>query len=388
MKKALKYRLYTNKLTLYKASYWIDLCRLLYNAALEQRICAYKRSRKTVTYNEQQNNLTELRAEYIEYANISVQVERDVLRKLDYAYKSFFRRVKNGKDKAGFPRFKGNNRYNSFTLHGQSWKLNGKYLTIRNLGKFKLSLSRQIQGEIKAITIKRSTTNKWYAYFVCEDVPKKEYPQTDKVIGIDVGIKSYLTDSEGNKVVNPKFLKNAFRELRIKNRKLARAKKGSNRRKETKLQVSECYEKITNQRHDFLHKLSTEYIKNYDVIKVENLNIQGMSRNKKLSRDINDCSWGTFFNYLSYKAEDAGRTLIKVNPRNTSKKCNKCGSINHELKLSDRVWICENCGTTHDRDENAAINISEAWAKPSNANVRQKFVRSSSIIETCNEIPA
>jgi putative transposase len=383
MNRAYKYRAYLNSNTEIRAIEWLDSLRFLYNSCLAQRIDAYKKQHKTITYNEQQNELTELRSAYPEYKDISVQVERDVLRKLDQAYRAFYRRVKSGG--AGFPRFKGKDRYHSFTLHEISWQLNGKYLIIRNLGRFKLSLSRPIQGKIKAITIKRSPTNKWYVSFSCEDVPMKELPKTNNTIGIDVGIKSYLADSEGNKIENPKFLKNTLQELRVKQRKFARAKKGSNGRKGTRLHVAKCHEKITNQRHDFLHKLSLKYITNYDVVKIENLNIGGMSRNRGLARDINDCAWGTFFNYLSYKAEEAGKQIIKVPCRNTSKRCNNCGSINHDLKLSDRIWICENCGTTHDRDENAAINIvnSEVRAEPSVANVSGSTKRRLKSIEKC-----
>jgi putative transposase len=371
--------------TFRKADEWLELCRYLYNCALEQRIQTYKYNHKFISYYDQQNELPCIREYMPEYKNIGAQILQCVLRKLDNAYKGFYKRVKNSHDKSGFPRFKGENRFNSFILTQNSWKINGEYLIISKLGMFKMHLSRPIQGKIKGITVKRSTTNKWYACFSCDNVLEKKLPKNNKVIGIDVGIKSYLTDSEGNKEENPKFLKNALRELRIKNRKLSRAKNGSNRRKETKLQVTKCHERITNQRHDFLHKLSNNYVQSYGIIKVENLNIKGMSQNRKLARDINDCSWGTFFELLTYKAEEAGREVIKVKPHNTSKKCNKCGSINHELKLSDRIWICGNCGFTHDRDENAAINIvnSEVRAEPSVANVSGYTKRKPKIIEKC-----
>jgi len=385
MKKTYKYKIYTSQATFEKAEEWLDLCRYLYNAGLEQRIWAYRSRRKTITYNEQQNELTQLRESYIEYANMGVQIERDVLRKLDHAYKAFFRRVSKGGEKAGFPRFKGKERYDSFTLHEQCWGLDGKYLTIRNLGKLKLKLSRPIEGKIKAITIKRSPSNKWYACFSCDYVAEKKLPKSDKVIGIDVGIKSYLTDSEGDKIGNPKFLKEALDELKLKQRKLSRAKKKSNRRKRAKLAVAKLHEHIANQRNDFLHKLANNYVAEYGTIKVENLQIKNMIQNHKLARDIADCSWGKFFNLLSYKAEEAGREVIKVNPKNTSRRCNICGAINHGLKLSDRIWICQSCGAMHDRDHNAAINTrdSEAWAKPSVVNVSGYTKRRLSIIEPC-----
>jgi putative transposase len=182
-------------------------------------------------------------------------------------------------------------------------------------------------------------------------------PYSDKVVGLDVGIKSFLVDSEGNPPIeNPKYLKHVLKGLRVRQRKLARAKKGSNRRKNTKLLLSKCYEKIANQRSDFQHKLANEYIKNYGVIVFEKLQIRNMVKNHKLARDISDCAWGQFFEFLDYKAEYAGRLIFRDNPRNTSRKCHICGAINKDLKLSDRTWICQNCGTLHDRDFNAAIN--------------------------------
>jgi putative transposase len=383
MRKTFKYRLYSSENTFRKTEEWLDLCRFLYNCALEQRISVYKSSHKSISYYEQQNELPLIKEIMPEYKDVGSQTLQDVLRKLDKAYKAFFRRVKKGEGKVGFPRFKGRDRFDSFTLTQANWKLEGKYLYITKLGRFKLKLSRPIQGNIKSITIKRSLTNKWYACFSCDSVPENKLPKLDTKIGIDVGIKSYLTDSEGNKVENPKFLKYKLRELRVKQRKLARAKKGSNRCKGTKLQVAKLHEKIANQRNDFLHKLANNYVSKYGVIKVENLQIKNMTQNHKLARDINDCSWGKFYELLSYKAEEAGRQVIKVKPHNTSRKCNKCGLVNHDLKLSDRVWICENCGTTHDRDENAAINISEVRAEPLVANVGQKIKRKPRIIEKC-----
>jgi len=383
MRKTFKYKLHANRNTFNKAEKWLNLCRFLYNCALAQRIYAYRSHKKSISYNEQQNELTGIRQEYIEYKDMSVLVERDVLRKLDHAYTSFYQRLKKGQ-KGGYPRFKSKDRYNSFTLHEQYWKLDGKYLIISKLGKFKLSLSRPILGIIKSITIKHSPTNKWYVCFSCDEVPEKKLPKLIKKIGVDVGVKSYLTDSEGNKVENPKFLKYQLRVLRVKQRKLSRAQRCSNNRKEDRLQVAKCHDHVANQRDDFLHKLSNQYVSAYGIIKVENLQIKNMSQNHKLARDINDCAWGKFFELLSYKAEEAGRKVIKVPAKNTSKRCNVCGAINHDLKLSDRIWICENCGTTHDRDENASINIrdSEVRAEPSGVNVKQKFVRSPKIIET------
>ena len=357
MKKTFKYRLYANKKTLDKANFWLDICRNLYNSALEQRIDAYKRQKITISSYAQINELPDIKQENPEYKLVGSQVLQEVLERLDKAYKAFFRRAKKGREKPGFPRFRGKNRYDSFTLKQCGWKLDGKYLTIKGVGRLKLKLSRPVQGDVKTITIRRTPTNKWYACFSCDELPKNLLPKSDKVVGLDVGIKSFLVDSEGNPPIeNPKYLKHALKELRVRQRKLARAKKGSNRRKDTKLLLSKCHEKIANQRSDFHHKLANEYVKNYGLIVFEKLQIQNMVRNHHLARDISDCSWGQFFEFLDYKAEYAGRLIFKDNPRNTSKMCHVCGAINNNLKLSDRTWICLKCGTLHDRDFNAAVN--------------------------------
>jgi putative transposase len=356
VRKTFKYRIYANRETLTKAENWLWLCRNLYNCALEQRITAYRRQRVSLSGYTQMAELPEIKNEFPEYKTIGSQVLQQCLDRLDKAYKAFFGRIKQGEE-PGFPRFKGRDHYDSFTLKNTGWTMDGRFLSIRNVGRFKLRLSRPVQGDIKTITIRRTPTNKWYACFSCDEVPSKLLAYSDKVVGLDVGIKSFLVDSEGNPPIgNPKFLKHSLNELRVKQRKLARAIKGSNRRKDAKLQVSKVHEKITNQRSDFHHKLANEYIKNYGLIVFEKLQIRNMVRQHTLARDINDAAWGQFFGMLDYKAEEAGRLIFKDNPRNTSKMCHVCGAINKDLNLSDREWVCQNCGTIHDRDFNAAIN--------------------------------
>jgi len=358
MRRTDKYRLYAKQETLDKAVAWLNLCRWLYNTALEQKITAYKKRRQRISCYTQIKELPELRAFCPEYRDIGSQTLQDVLERLDKAYSNFFRRVKNGNGKAGFPRFKGRDRYDSFTLKQTGWKIDGKYLTVRNVGRFKLKLSRQIAGNIKTVTIRREATGKWYACFSCDNVPERRLEPSDKVIGIDVGIKSFLVDSEGNKVDNPQYFRESEQVLRRKQRKLCRRAKGSHGRRKARLLVAKAHEKITNQRNDFLHKTANQYIANYGIIYIEDLNIQGMVRNHHLSKSIGDSSWGKFFEMLSWKAEEAGRTLTRI-PRfePSSKICSDCGAINKDLTLNDRQWVCQVCGVLHDRDYNAAKNI-------------------------------
>jgi putative transposase len=292
-----------------------------------------------------------------EYSEVGSQVLQEVLDRLDKAYKAFFRRIKNGEN-AGFPRFKGKGRYDSFTLKNCGWKLDGRYLTIRNVGMFKIRLSREIQGDIKTVIVRKEATGKWYVCFSCDNVPEKKLAVSDKSIGLDVGIKSFLVDSNGKTVDNPAYHKKTLCDLRRKQRVLARRKKGGSNRNKARILVSKAHEKVKNQRRDFLQKLSTEYIRNYGLICVEDLNIKGLAKNHNLARSINDAGWATFISMLEYKAEEAGRRVVKISRfEPSSKTCSACGSINHNLKLSDRQWMCDRCGTLHDRDFNAAKNI-------------------------------
>jgi putative transposase len=357
MKKTYKYRLLGNKQTFIKADEWLMLCQRLYNTALEQRISIYRQHKETISCYSQINQLPEVRSEFPEYQAVGSQVLQDVIERLDKAYKAFFRRVKNGGGKAGFPRFRSRDRYDSFTLKQSGWKLDGKYLTIRNVGRFKLRLSRTIEGDIKTVSVRREV-GKWYVCFSCDKVPERKLEPCTKDIGIDVGIKSFSVDSDEHREFNPAYFRHAEEQLRVRQRILSKRVKGSHGRKDARLLVAKAHEKVANRRNHFLHKVANHYITNYGVIYIEDLNIKGMSKNHHLAKSIHDVSWGKFFEMLNYKAEEAGRLVIKV-PRfePTSKTCSACGAINQELTLSDRQWVCKTCGVLHDRDYNAAKNI-------------------------------
>jgi len=358
MKKTFKYRLLGNETTFGNAERWLNLCRHLYNAGLEQRISAYRGSRISLSCYSQMNELPELKVDFPEYREVGSQVLQDVLERLDRAYRSFFRRVRNGNGKAGFPRFKGRDRYDSFTLKQAGWRLDGRYFSIRNVGRFKLRLSRPIEGDIKTVTIQRSPTGHWYVCFSCDRVPERRLELSDKAIGLDVGIKLFCVDSEGHRVENPAYFRESERLLRRRQRVLCRRVKGSQGRRSARVLVAKAHEKVRNQRMDFLHKVANYYIQNYGMICVENLNIRGMVKNRHLSKSISDAGWGAFIGLVEYKAEEAGRALIRI-PRfePSSKVCSECGAINQELTLSDRQWVCQSCGVLHDRDYNAAKNI-------------------------------
>jgi putative transposase len=356
MRKTYLYRAKINKQTEANCNKWLDLCRNLYNQSLDQRIKAYKERGKNISVYTQMAQLPELRKSSVEFKAVGSQVLQDVIQRLDKAYKAFFQRVKKGNGKVGFPRFKSKNRYNSFTLKQSGWKLEGRYLYIKNVGRFKLFLSRPIEGKIKTITIRRSSTNKWFVSFSCDDVPVRKLPETTAEIGIDVGIKHFLVDSQGNSVKNPKYFRQSEKLLKRRQRSLCRKKKGSNRRNKARLLVAKTHEKVANQRKDFLHKVANAYINRFQTIYIEDLNIKGMVKNRYLSKSIYDSSWGMFFRFLTEKAEGATRQIVKVPPHNTSQVCSGCGE-RVPKSLSVRIHKCPFCNTILDRDHNASLNI-------------------------------
>jgi len=353
-KKSFKYQTQANSQTIDQAERWLFLCRNLYNAALEQRLTAWKGHHRSVSANDQKNELPEIKQAFSEYKEVGSQVLQDVLERLDRAFAGFFRRVRNGNGKAGFPRFKGRNRYDSFTLKQAGWKLDGRYLTIRNLGKFKLRLSRPIEGDIKTVTVRRTSTGKWFVTFSCDDVPLKPQPPTDKAVGIDVGLESFLTTSDGMKIGNPRFFKRSRAILVMRQQRLSRRVKGSHRRAKARVLVAKAHEKIYNQRRDFHFKVANQLVRFYDTICIEKMD--AWNSTTPLNRSMRDAAWFGFFDILRWKAEEAARTVIEVPPRDTSQLCSQCGT-RVPKDFSVRIHSCPSCGLSIDRDVNAALNI-------------------------------
>lgn len=320
---------------------WLETCRELYNAALSERREAWKLERKSISYLDQQNVLPEIKAIREDVAEIHSQVLQDVLRRLDKAFKAFFQRVKQGK--AGFPRFKGKNRYDSFTFAQSGFALKRNKLQLSKLGLFKIKWHREIIGKIKTLTITRTSTGKWFACFSVETSEEILEP-TNKSVGIDVGIKSFAVFSDGTEIDNPKF-------FRADEKDLAKAQRKKNRKRAAKI-----HERIKNRRNNFVHQVSRYLIDNFDVIVFEKLKVSNMVKNSRLAKSISDASWNKLFELTSYKAENAGRKMLQVNPRNTSQNCSGCSEL-VKKDLSVRIHSCSNCGLTLDRDENAAKNI-------------------------------
>jgi len=355
MKLTYKYIAYTDKETQIKFDIQIGLCCDLYNLALEQRIDGFKSvMRRNIFYISQQNEMPGFVKAYPEYKKVLTPVLLNVLRRLDHSFHDFFRRVKNH-ETPGFPRFKSKDGYTTLVYRYDGWKLKGKYITFSKLGTFKMKLSRSIEGTIKQVLITKKSKGKYQICFVCDNVPLKILPKTNKSIGIDLGCKDIITTSDGIKVENPKFLKHS--EEKLKN---IQSQYSKHKNKKTKLKLIKLHEKVKNQRLDFNHKLSRDLINNYDLISVENIDINQLKNKtyKGIRKSITDASWGQLLNQLIYKAEYADRKIIKVNPRNTSKMCSNCGLLVPK-KLSDRIHICK-CGLVMDRDINASKNILRA----------------------------
>ena len=368
MKKTFAYRLYPTKEQVTLLEETLEFCRQLYNAALEERRSAWKIQKISINVYGQRNQLPEIKESCPEYKQVYAQVLQDVLTRLDKAFQGFFRRVKAG-EKPGYPRFKGKNRYDSFTFPQSGFVIENGRLNLSKIGLLKIKLHRPIEGKIKTLTIRRKN-GKWYACFVVEYEPQP-LPKTGKQVGIDVGIESFATLSDGTQIPNPQFFRQGERKLKILNRIVAKRKKGSKRRKQAVKILAKTYEHTANQRKDFHHKTARKIVNEFDTIKVENLNIVGMVKNHHLAKSISDVGWGQFIAFLSYKAEYAGREFKAVNPHYTSQICSRCGNIVPK-KLKVRVHKCPYCFLLVHRDHNAALNI---LGRPGRGPQRESTVR-------------
>ena len=335
----------------------LSACQQLYNAALEQRIDAYRKQRKTLSNFDQQKELTALRKYDSVFSSISRTVLTSALTRLDRAYGSFFRRVKRGEN-PGFPRFRNRDRYRSFSFPFESGTntIKDNLIRIPVLGLVRFHKYRLIRGTPKEARVRR-TAKGWSLSIVCDigSAPSKVDIQTST--GIDLGLNNYATLANGEQYTNPRFYRESEALLIYRQQKLALKKIGSKSRLKAKRLVGLAHTRIKNQRLDFLRKLSNILIAKYDLIVYEDLKIKNMTHGN-LAKSIHDASWGIFINCIKSKAEEAGKHAIGVNPRGTSQRCSRCATIPVTKKtLADRVHFCETCGLSLDRDHNAAINI-------------------------------
>ncbi len=361
MKRAFKYRLYPTKEQEDLLNKYLEEARQLYNSLLEASIKAYKEEKKRILGYDLNELALKMRKQK-NLTHVSAQSVQDIAARISKAFKQFFRKVKEGKHgkAVGYPRFKALGRYKSITYTQHGFKiLDDNLLSISHVGILKIKYLKDITGKIKTLTIKKEPTGNWYAVIIADGQFRNENHvcESDKAVGIDVGLTSLIATSYGELIENPKILKNSEKIIRIRNKQLSKKKKGSKNRNKARIRLAKAYNKVKKQRETFLHGLTNKMIKNYRIIVIEKLNIKGMVKNHHLAKSILDASWNELARQLGYKAEEAGSVVLQVDPRNTSKECSNCGYINNDLTLKDRVSKCPSCGIEMNRDVNAAKNI-------------------------------
>ena len=357
MLKTYKYRLFPTDIQKEIMSNIFGQVRFVYNLGLETKITAYTGNKINIDCFDLIKQIKNLKdTDDAPWLKISPsQSLQMALRNLDNAYTNFFK----GK---GFPKFKNKHSKQSFQLpQGVHLSKNKKQIFIPKLKYVDIDFQREFKGDIKTVTVSKTITNKYFISILVEtnkNKPIKKDILSETTVGIDLGIKDFCITSDGKKFENKDFFKSMMQKLRVEQRALSRKKKGSNHYLKQKMVVALLHEKIKNQRQDYLHKISKYLVDNYDTICVENLNVSGMVKNHCLARAISDMGWNEFKTMLEYKCEWYGKNLSIIGRfEPSSKTCSSCGKINKDLTLKDRGWCCLNCGITHDRDINAAINI-------------------------------
>lgn len=342
----------------------LGLCCTLYNAALEQRKDAWRKQRVSLSFYDQCKELTQLRADDAEYRNLPALMTRmTALYRLDKAFRGFSQRIKAGQ-KPGFPRFRSRDRFDTLNFTTQDWKIDGKRLILK-IGNDPIVLRMRNaihrEGEIKGLRIVKSAT-RWWAHFLVDVGSAPAVKESKYGVGIDVGLRTFATLSDGTQIDHPYFLQRSMAQVQAASRAVSRKRKGSNNRARAKVALVRVHERIANRRRDFVHQIVAQLTKTYDGFAVEQLDVQQMVSTEHkitsrwLRRGIMDAGWTMFTNHLAVKAEEAGLPVVRVNPRGTSQRCSGCGSLVRKT-LRDRTHYCVACGLVLDRDENAARNI-------------------------------
>jgi len=354
-RKAFRYRLYPSRTQARLLEATLETCRFFYNDCLAERKTAYQDQGVTLGKVEQLRRVKERKATNPWAKDVHSHVLQTVVQDLDKAFAAFFRRVKAG-ETPGYPRFKGRNRWHSFGFkeHGNGFRVDGRRLKLSGIGRIAVRWHRPIEGQIKTLRISKQA-GKWFAAFSCvidESVP---LPATGTDVGLDVGLASLITTSAGEQVAHPRFYRKAQRTLRVCQRRVARRTKGGKNRRRAVVLLQRQHARVGNQRKDYLNKLAHDLVGRYDRIALEDLTITRMVHGN-LAKSILDAGWGYLVQRLTHKAASAGRVVVLVDARYTSKRCSGCGALFAGLTLKDRWVVCA-CGLSLDRDHNAAINI-------------------------------
>ncbi len=360
---AYKFRIYPDAKRQKAIDDSISMSQRLYNKLLEKTIEAHKKNPSSKISRRAINQfLNEIIKEDKSYLQLYAHVRVDIRNRLLKAYQNFFRRChqkKSGaKIKAGFPRFKSKDKFNSITHieNNGSFRIEKGRLRVSKIGTLRIEQHRNIVGNVKTMTIKKEG-KEYYVIFTAEQIINPPKVEDINPVGIDMGLNNFIALSDGQTIQKPRFFKQKAKKIARWQRVVARRNKGSKRRNKAKLHLQKEWQSVTNQSNDFMHKLSEKLVHGgYTSFAVESLSIQNMVKNHRLAQSIQNVSWNRFMQMLSYKAESAGMKVIKVDARNTTKECSDCGNIMN-MSLSEREYICDKCGLQIDRDINASINI-------------------------------
>lgn len=355
MLKAFKYRIYPKKEQILKITAQLGCCRYVYNWGLQRKIEEYRQNGKSLQCFGLINELTFLKKELPWLKEVYSQALQMSLRNLDNAFTRFFR------EKKGFPNFKSKKNPIQSCQFPQGVKFRNGAVFIPKIGEVNLIMHRPFTGIVKTVTLSQSASGKYFISVLVED--GKEFPKAcsfseSTTVGIDVGIKHFAVLSTGEKIDHPRHLLKAEKRLKRLQKTVARRKKGSNNKNKSRIRLAVQHEKVGSRRKDFLHKLSKKLISDNQAVAIEKLDVKGMLKDHRLAKYISASGWAEFFTFLDYKSKWYGRNIFEIGRFDpSSKMCHTCGFVNKDLKLSDRNWKCIKCGSSHDRDINAARNI-------------------------------